>query len=79
MKLTLKIPPVAQGVITLVLIWLFDRYLPVYRISFMYQRVVACALMGIGAIIAASGVIAFVNKVSFSEGIGLFYLQAVSF
>jgi len=61
LKLNLKIPPVAQGVVTLILIWLFDRYLPIYRISFIYQRVVACSLIGIGGIIGLSGILAFIK------------------
>lgn len=61
MKLNLKIPPVAQGLVAIVLIWLFDRYAPNYYIKFIYQYIVAYALIGIGAIVALSGVISFIK------------------
>ena len=61
MKLSLKIPPVAQGIVAILLIWLFDRYAPLYHIKFIYQNIVACVLVGIGAIVVLSGVFAFIK------------------
>ena len=61
MKLSLKIPPVAQGVVAIILIWLFDRYAPLYHIKFIYQNIVAGSLIGIGAIVALAGIFAFIK------------------
>ncbi len=61
MKLSLKIPPVAQGIVAILLIWLFDRYAPLYHIKFIYQNIFACALIGIGAIAVLSGIFAFIK------------------
>ena len=61
MKLNLKIPPVAQAVIALGFIWLFDRFAPGYRIDFMHQRSIAWALIGVGGCIGVAGVIAFIK------------------
>ena len=59
MKLNLKIPPLAQAAIAIFLIWLFDRYAPLYDIDFNYQNLIARALIGIGAIVAVAGIFAF--------------------
>jgi len=48
-----------QAAIAIFLIWLVDRYLPLYHIDFNYQNLVARALIGIGLLIALSGVLAF--------------------
>ena len=61
MKLSLKIPPVAQGVVAILLILLFDRYAPLYHIKFIYQNIVAGSLIGIGAIVALAGIFAFIK------------------
>lgn len=61
MKLTLKIPPVAQGIVALFLIWLLDRYAPIYHIRFIYQNIVACVFTGAGIIVALLGVFAFIK------------------
>jgi protein-S-isoprenylcysteine O-methyltransferase Ste14 len=61
LKLSLKIPPGAQGIVAILLIWLFDRYAPLYDIKFIYQNVVACASIGTGAIVALSGIFAFIK------------------
>lgn len=61
MKLSLKIPPVAQGIIAILLIWLFHRYAPLYQVKFIYQRIVACALVGMGAIATIAGIFAFIK------------------
>ena len=61
MKLSLKIPPVAQTIVAILLIWLLDRYAPIYHIKFIYQSIVAGTLIGIGAIVALSGVFAFIK------------------
>ncbi|MDO9265071.1 MAG: isoprenylcysteine carboxylmethyltransferase family protein [Desulfosalsimonadaceae bacterium] len=59
MKLNLKIPPLAQAAIAIFLIWLFDRYMPLYHINFNYQYLIARAVIGIGAIVAVAGIFAF--------------------
>ena len=61
MKLSLKIPPVAQTIVAILLIWLLDRYAPIYHIKVIYQSIVAGTLIGIGAIVALSGVFAFIK------------------
>jgi protein-S-isoprenylcysteine O-methyltransferase Ste14 len=61
LKLSLKIPPVAQTIVAILLIWLLDRYAPIYHIKFIYQSIVAGTLIGIGAIVALSGVFAFIK------------------
>jgi hypothetical protein len=61
LKLSLKIPPVAQAIVAILLIWLLDRYAPIYHIKFIYQSIVAGALIGIGVIVALSGVFAFIK------------------
>jgi protein-S-isoprenylcysteine O-methyltransferase Ste14 len=61
LKLSLKIPPVAQGIVAILLIWIFDRYAPLYHIKYIYQNIVACALVGTGAIVALSGVFTFIK------------------
>lgn len=55
----LKIPPLAQGAAALLLIWLLDRYIPVYRFDFRYQNMLAAAISLPGLFIAAAGIIAF--------------------
>ncbi|MFC1523722.1 methyltransferase family protein [Thermodesulfobacteriota bacterium] len=59
MKLSLKIPPLALGVITLSLIWLVDRYVPILHVKFMYQNIVASVISGSGFFVALSGILAF--------------------
>lgn len=59
MKLSLKIPPVVQGIVSILLFWLFDRYAPLHHIKFSCQNAVACALIGIGVIVTLSGVSVF--------------------
>lgn len=59
LNLTLKIPPLAQAAIAIFLIWLFDRYAPIYHIDFNYQNHIARVLIGIGAIVAVAGISAF--------------------
>jgi len=59
LKLSLKIPPLAQAAIAVFLIWLVDRHAPLYHIDFNYQNLVARVLIGTGLIIALSGVLTF--------------------
>ena len=61
LKLSLKIPPVAQGLFAILFIWLFNRYAPLYHIKFIYQKIIACVFIGTGAIVALSGVFAFIK------------------
>jgi protein-S-isoprenylcysteine O-methyltransferase Ste14 len=61
LKLSLKIPPVAQGIVAILLIWMLNLYAPLYRIIFIYQNIVAYALIVIGLIVAFSGVFVFVK------------------
>ena len=59
LKLSLKIPPLAQAAIAVFLIWLVDRNAPLYHIDFNYQNFVARTLIGTGLLIALSGVLTF--------------------
>ena len=61
MNLNLKIPPLAQAAIAILLIWLFDRYAPIYHIDFNYQNLIARAVIGIGSIVAVAGIFAFIK------------------
>lgn len=61
MQMSLKIPPLGQGIIAIVLIWLFDRYVPLYHIKYVYQGIVASILIGIGVIVAISGIVSFIK------------------
>jgi len=61
LKLSLKFPPVAQGIVAILLIWLFDRYAPLYHIKFIYQSIVVWVLIGTGVIVALSGIFAFIK------------------
>jgi len=61
LKLNLKIPPVAQGIIVILHIWLFAQYAPLYHIRFAYQNIVAYTFIGIGVIVALSGVFIFIQ------------------
>ncbi len=61
LNISLKVPPVAQGLVAILLIWLFDRYAPLYHIKIIYQNIIACAFIGLGAIVALSGVFAFIK------------------
>ena len=53
------IPPVAQGLIAILLILVLSRYAPLYYLNFDYQKIVAGVLTGAGAGVALSGVLAF--------------------
>jgi len=59
LKLSLKIPPLALGIITLLLIWLADRYVPIYHADFVYQNIIASVISGAGLIVALPGIFAF--------------------
>jgi protein-S-isoprenylcysteine O-methyltransferase Ste14 len=61
LKLYLKIPPGIQGLLAIILIWLFDRYAPIYHITFNYLNIVGCFFIGIGVFVAALGVFAFIK------------------
>ncbi|MBF0258654.1 MAG: isoprenylcysteine carboxylmethyltransferase family protein [Desulfamplus sp.] len=62
MKLMLKIPPVAQGIIAIFLIWLFARYVPIYNIKFKFQNIAGWIFIITGVLIAFSGVLAFIKS-----------------
>jgi len=55
LKLHLKIPPVAQGLVALLLIWFCPRYFPIYRFEFVCQKALAViiSLWGLGVAVAA--------------------------
>ena len=59
MKLSLKIPPLALGIITLLLNWLADRYMPIYHTDFVFQNIIASVISGVGLVVALSGILAF--------------------
>lgn len=59
--LTLRIPPVAQAVLAILLIWVLNRYVPLSRIQFIYQHIAAFTVAGLGAVVALSAVYAFIK------------------
>ena len=61
MKIQLRIPPVVQGLIALMLIWLLHRYLPFYRLQFVHQTASAVILIVAGLGIAVAGIRAFLK------------------
>ena len=60
-KLGLKVPPVAQGIIALILIWLLSRYWPVYRMNTIFQGAVALSIISIGLCVGALAVVVFLK------------------
>jgi len=60
-KLNLKIPPVALGLIALILMLLLNRWLPLYRLDFTLQAGLSVCTIGLGAWVALLAVIAFVR------------------
>jgi protein-S-isoprenylcysteine O-methyltransferase Ste14 len=60
-KLGLKVPPVAQGIIALILIWLLSRYWPVYRMNTIFQGAVALSIISIGLCVGALAVGVFLK------------------
>lgn len=60
-KLSLKIPPLVQGVIAILLIWLFDYYMPIYSVDIIFQGVVALIMICMGGLIGVFGVIEFIK------------------
>ena len=61
MKLSLKVPPAVQGIVAILLIWLCDRYAPLYHIEFIYQNTVGYVLIGAGLCVALSGIFTFIK------------------
>jgi len=59
MKLSLKVPPIALGIITLLLVWLIHRYVPIYRVKFVYQNLTAIVISGTGFIIGLLEIFVF--------------------
>lgn len=59
MKLSLKIPPLALGASTLLLIWLFDRFLPLHYPTSIYRNILASVVSGVGFVVALAGFVAF--------------------
>ncbi len=57
----LKIPPVALGLIALVLIWLSSRYLPISHISFAFTSIVSLVIICIGVFVGVIAVAAFLK------------------
>jgi protein-S-isoprenylcysteine O-methyltransferase Ste14 len=60
-KLTLKIPPVAQGIIALAFIWLLSQYLPILLIDIAFKGTVSAVIICIGFLVGAMAVAAFVK------------------
>ena len=60
-KLSLKIPPVAQGVIALILVFLVNRYLPVYRMDIRFKGPFSLTIVGIGVLVGITAVAAFIR------------------
>ncbi len=61
MRLSLKIPPVALGIIAISLIWICHRFVPLYQINFLYQKILAALLIGAGIAVALLGVFTFIK------------------
>ena len=61
LKLSLKIPPVAQGIIALIFIWLFNRYIPIFRIDIVFKGAVSLVIICIGFLVGVSGISAFIK------------------
>jgi protein-S-isoprenylcysteine O-methyltransferase Ste14 len=59
--LRLKVPPLAQGVVALILIGASSRYLPMYRMEIFFQEVLALGLILLGIWICALAVSAFIR------------------
>lgn len=60
-NLDLKIPPVAQGVIALALIWLLYRYMPIFHIDIAYKGTVSVVIICIGVLVGVLGIAAFIK------------------
>ncbi len=60
-KLSLKVPPVAQGLIALILIWLFNRYLPILRINLPFKGAIALIIIAIGIGVGVAGIAVFIK------------------
>lgn len=61
LKLRLKIPPVAQGIIALIFIWLLNRHMPVLHIDFAFKGILSAMLICIGTLIGFLAVAAFIK------------------
>ena len=60
-KLSLKIPPVAQGIIALMLIWLFNRYIPILNIDIIFKGAFSLVIICIGGFVGILGIAAFIK------------------
>ena len=60
-KLSLKIPPVAQGIIALIFIWLFNRYIPIFHIDIVFKGAVSLVIICIGVLVGVFGISAFIK------------------
>jgi protein-S-isoprenylcysteine O-methyltransferase Ste14 len=59
--LKLKVPPVAQGVIALVLIWLSSRFWPLYQIEIIFKNAVSLGIILLGIAVGGLAVSAFIR------------------
>ncbi len=60
-NLNLKIPPVAQGIISLMLIWFLDRQLPIFHINIAFKGAVSIAIIVMGSLVGVLAVAAFIQ------------------
>ena len=60
-NLDLKIPPVAQGVIALILIWLFDTYMPIFHIDIAFQSTFSVVIICIGVLVGVLAIATFIQ------------------
>ena len=58
---SLKIPPVAQGIIALICIWLLNRYMPIFYFDIAFKGTVAVAIICIGGLVGVLAVAAFIR------------------
>lgn len=61
LKLRLKIPPVLQGIIALIFIWLLSQYMPVFHIDIAFKGLLSIAIISIGISIGVLAVSAFIK------------------
>lgn len=60
-NLNLKIPPVAQGIIALMLIWVLDRHMPIFHIDIAFKEAVSMVIICMGGLVGVLAVAAFIQ------------------
>ena len=60
-NLSLKIPPVAQGIIALIFIWFLSRYIPLFHIDIAFKSIASVVIICIGALVGVLAVASFIR------------------